>query len=156
MKISIIVQQTVISSLSRCTCPLSWGCSRTGTADNIINPIMSAALRTPLSFSFTYGTIEVRAKMPAGDWIWPGEILVMREREYSQVQSEWQYFLSMNKSLRLYLLDCITCLYLTPSLQGRVGVSIKKFIICFYLLCFVLINSTFTLIDIKCHSPKHH
>ena len=24
------------------------------------------------SFSFTYGTIEVRAKMPKGDWIWPG------------------------------------------------------------------------------------
>ena len=24
------------------------------------------------SFSFTYGTVEVRAKMPRGDWIWPG------------------------------------------------------------------------------------
>ena len=60
--------------MSRCTCALSWGCSRTGTADNIINPIMSAAMRTPLSFSFTYGTVEVRAKMPSGDWIWPGEM----------------------------------------------------------------------------------
>ncbi|XP_043233950.1 beta-1,3-glucan-binding protein-like [Amphibalanus amphitrite] len=64
----------------QCTCALSYGCSRTGSADNIINPIMSAAVRTPLSFSFTYGTVEVRAKMPAGDWIWPA-IWMMPVRE---------------------------------------------------------------------------
>lgn len=40
--------------------------------DEIINPIQSARMVTSESFSFTYGTIEVRAKMPKGDWIWPG------------------------------------------------------------------------------------
>ena len=40
--------------------------------DEIINPIQSARMVTSNSFSFTYGTIEVRAKMPKGDWIWPG------------------------------------------------------------------------------------
>jgi beta-glucanase (GH16 family) len=39
----------------------------------IINPIQSARIVTSNSFSFTYGTVEVRAKMPRGDWIWPGK-----------------------------------------------------------------------------------
>lgn len=27
---------------------------------------------TQNSFSFAYGTVEVKAIMPKGDWIWPG------------------------------------------------------------------------------------
>ncbi|XP_037087444.1 beta-1,3-glucan-binding protein-like [Pollicipes pollicipes] len=55
----------------QCTSPLNFGCSRQGSQADILNPIMSASLRTALSFTFTYGRVEVRAKMPAGDWIWP-------------------------------------------------------------------------------------
>lgn len=40
--------------------------------DDIINPIQSARIVTQDSFSFTYGVIEIRAKMPKGDWLWPG------------------------------------------------------------------------------------
>ena len=40
--------------------------------NEIINPAQSARMVTSDSFSFTYGTIEVRAKMPKGDWLWPG------------------------------------------------------------------------------------
>lgn len=40
--------------------------------DDIIPPIQSARIHTRNSFSFTYGFVEVRAKMPKGDWIWPG------------------------------------------------------------------------------------
>ncbi|KAJ2946934.1 hypothetical protein O0L34_g16278 [Tuta absoluta] len=47
------------------------GCERTGTRDKVLNPVKSARLRTVNSFSFRYGIIEVRAKMPAGDWLWP-------------------------------------------------------------------------------------
>ncbi len=43
--------------------------------EDIINPIQSARIRTINSFSFTYGTVEIRAKMPRGDWIWPGTLL---------------------------------------------------------------------------------
>jgi len=39
--------------------------------EDILNPITSARIRTINSFSFTYGTVEIRAKMPRGDWIWP-------------------------------------------------------------------------------------
>lgn len=31
-----------------------------------------AAFRSSRSFSFTYGTVEVRARLPKGDWLWPG------------------------------------------------------------------------------------
>jgi len=40
------------------------GCSRTSTPDNYLNPIQSAALRTTKSFSFKYGRVEIRAKLP--------------------------------------------------------------------------------------------
>jgi beta-glucanase (GH16 family) len=36
-------------------------------------PITSARLRTKGSFSFKYGRLETMARMPAGDWIWPGK-----------------------------------------------------------------------------------
>lgn len=31
----------------------------------------SARVRTAESFSFRYGRVEVRAKLPRGDWLWP-------------------------------------------------------------------------------------
>ncbi|KAI0233727.1 hypothetical protein L0F63_002068, partial [Massospora cicadina] len=49
----------------QCTANGFYGCERTTQGDNIVNPIMSAQLRTINSFSFKYGRVEV------GDWIWP-------------------------------------------------------------------------------------
>ncbi|KAJ6524280.1 glycoside hydrolase family 16 protein [Mycena vulgaris] len=58
-------------------------CSRTtnATAGTIINPVQSARLSTLVSAhgdesthsrgSLRYGKVEVRAKMPVGDWLWP-------------------------------------------------------------------------------------
>lgn len=53
------------------------------SAEDIINPIQSARMRTLNSFSFTYGTVEVRAKMPRGDWIWPGMNTISSEKYIS-------------------------------------------------------------------------
>ena len=44
----------------------------------IIPPIQSARIATSIdrlgtSFSLRFGTIEMRAKMPKGDWILPGK-----------------------------------------------------------------------------------
>jgi len=55
-----------------CTNRAYYGCERSGSPSNIINPTMSARLRTVNSFTFLYGKVEVRAKIPAGDWLWPG------------------------------------------------------------------------------------
>lgn len=41
------------------------------TTHTIINPIQSARLTTNFSRSIQYGRVEVRAKLPRGDWIWP-------------------------------------------------------------------------------------
>ncbi len=49
------------------------GCYVTAYDDYIINPVQSARMRTSESFSFTYGRVEVRAQVPKGDWLWPGE-----------------------------------------------------------------------------------
>nr|AGT42010.1 lipopolysaccharide and beta-1,3-glucan-binding protein [Meretrix meretrix] len=54
-----------------CTGNNFWGCRQDGTPDHIINPIQSARLRSSRGFNFKYGKVEVRAKMPTGDWIWP-------------------------------------------------------------------------------------
>ena len=55
-----------------CTSNADYGCEREGGAGgNIINPIQSARLRTAETFAFKYGRVEVSAKMPKGDWLWP-------------------------------------------------------------------------------------
>nr|AAZ08499.1 gram negative bacteria binding protein 2 [Nasutitermes magnus] len=65
-----------------CTNPRDWGCERTGSPTNVLNPLNSARIRTVESFSFTYGRVEVRAKLPAGDWIWPAIWLMPRNNFY--------------------------------------------------------------------------
>ncbi|KAJ8517883.1 hypothetical protein ONZ45_g4983 [Pleurotus djamor] len=48
-------------------------CSAVSNSTNgkIINPIQSARLSTRNSASIRYGKVEVRAKIPTGDWMWP-------------------------------------------------------------------------------------
>jgi len=41
------------------------------TDGTIINPVRSARLTTKGKKSITYGRVEVVAKLPAGDWLWP-------------------------------------------------------------------------------------
>ncbi|XP_076645519.1 beta-1,3-glucan-binding protein 1-like isoform X2 [Halictus rubicundus] len=46
-------------------------CTRTAIAWNILPPVISGRLNTKPSFNFMYGKIQVRAKLPRGDWIYP-------------------------------------------------------------------------------------
>ena len=41
------------------------------TSHTVINPVMSARISTKRSHAITYGRVEVVAKLPRGDWIWP-------------------------------------------------------------------------------------
>jgi len=66
----------------QCTNPSFYGCERAGAGGNIINPAMSARIRSVDSFSFTYGKVEVRAKLPAGDWLWPAIWMMPRNNAY--------------------------------------------------------------------------
>ncbi|KAJ6466994.1 glycoside hydrolase family 16 protein [Mycena sanguinolenta] len=47
-------------------------CTASGNGvDQVINPVMSARITTQAHYSMTYGRVEVRAKLPRGDWLWP-------------------------------------------------------------------------------------
>ncbi|KAJ8930605.1 hypothetical protein NQ314_016575 [Rhamnusium bicolor] len=67
----------------KCTNSRWYGCERTGNPDSVLNPIKSARIRTVDSFSFKYGRVEVRAKLPAGDWLWPAIWMLPRYNQYS-------------------------------------------------------------------------
>lgn len=54
-----------------CTSNAYYGCSRTVAPGHVTNPLQSARLRTARSFAMRFGTLEVRAKLPRGDWLWP-------------------------------------------------------------------------------------
>lgn len=64
------------TSINRCT-PYSSSqseCSRKAGGYYILPPIVSANIQTKDNFSFKYGKIEVRAKLPIGNWIFPSNI----------------------------------------------------------------------------------
>ncbi|KAI0338483.1 concanavalin A-like lectin/glucanase [Trametopsis cervina] len=41
------------------------------TSGTVINPVMSARLTTKNSHHIQYGKVEIVAKLPTGDWLWP-------------------------------------------------------------------------------------
>ncbi|XP_072018556.1 beta-1,3-glucan-binding protein-like [Amphiura filiformis] len=72
------------SPANLCTGHQWWGCERLGNPTNYINPVQSARLRSVHSFGFTYGKVEVRAKMPIGDWLWPAIWLLPTHSGYGE------------------------------------------------------------------------
>jgi beta-glucanase (GH16 family) len=63
---------------NQCTGNGFYGCSRTSDGVHYINPVMSAKLTTVQSFAFKYGRIEIKAKLPKGNWLWPAIWLLPR------------------------------------------------------------------------------
>jgi len=59
------------SPADQCTGNAFYGCSRSSDGNHYINPVMSGKVTTVNSFSLKYGRVEVRAKLPKGDWLWP-------------------------------------------------------------------------------------
>jgi beta-glucanase (GH16 family) len=45
-------------------------------------PITSSRVKTQGSFSVLYGRVEVRAKLPRGDWLWPAIWMLPRDSVY--------------------------------------------------------------------------
>ena len=58
------------------------GCYKKGSEEDIINPVTSARISTTKSFSFKYGRMSVRAKLPKGDWLWPAIWLLPKDDAY--------------------------------------------------------------------------
>jgi len=68
--------------LNGCTSNQYYGCSRTSNGVNIINPVQSARIRTANSMNIKYGRVEVSAKLPRGDWLWPALWMLPRSNSY--------------------------------------------------------------------------
>ncbi|KAF5375890.1 hypothetical protein D9615_008202 [Tricholomella constricta] len=52
------------------------------TAGQIINPVQSARISTRRSASIKFGKVEVRAKIPKGDWLWPAIWMLPVDNKY--------------------------------------------------------------------------
>ncbi|XP_012272886.1 beta-1,3-glucan-binding protein 1 isoform X2 [Orussus abietinus] len=46
-------------------------CNKQALGSSILPPVLSGRLDTSRTFAFTYGKVEIRAKLPSGDWIYP-------------------------------------------------------------------------------------
>ncbi|CAM9187888.1 unnamed protein product, partial [Discosporangium mesarthrocarpum] len=62
-----------LTPADQCTSNAFFGCSRTSNSGQreAINPVQSARISSVNSFDFTFGRVEVEAKLPRGDWLWP-------------------------------------------------------------------------------------
>ena len=49
----------------------SCGAVSNATSGTVINPVMSARITTKNSHHIQYGKVEIVAKLPRGDWLWP-------------------------------------------------------------------------------------
>lgn len=47
-----------------------------------MNSIISAKFQSQNQFAFKYGTVEIRAKLPGGDWLWPALWMLPKEDLY--------------------------------------------------------------------------
>lgn len=57
----------------RCTGEVSTKeCQRHGAGFYVLPPIISGRIDTKDKFEFLYGRVEVRARLPHGDWVYPG------------------------------------------------------------------------------------
>jgi len=54
------------------------------TSGLVINPVRSARLTTRYSASMRYGRVEVRAKIPSGDWLWPAIWMLPTDNVYGR------------------------------------------------------------------------
>lgn len=52
------------------------------TAGKIINPVQSARISTRKTASIKYGRVEVHAKIPKGDWLWPAIWMLPVDNKY--------------------------------------------------------------------------
>ncbi|XP_047026780.1 beta-1,3-glucan-binding protein-like [Helicoverpa zea] len=76
------VRQT-LDITARCTGTIgTMECSREASGPQILPPIITSKITTKNKFAFKYGRIEISAKLPLGDWIYPEIQLEPRDHVY--------------------------------------------------------------------------
>ncbi|KAM5543724.1 hypothetical protein V8D89_002341 [Ganoderma adspersum] len=71
-------------SLDGCTTDNQTACSvKSSNGDgSTIQPVQSARISTMNSVTIAYGKVEVRAKLPRGDWLWPAIWMLPKDNKY--------------------------------------------------------------------------
>ncbi|KAJ4471512.1 concanavalin A-like lectin/glucanase [Lentinula aciculospora] len=69
-----------------CTSDNNTACSVTSSQNtsSVIPPVQSAMISTNRTHSITYGRVQVRAKIPRGDWLWPAIWMLPQNNTYGQ------------------------------------------------------------------------
>ncbi|XP_021920148.1 beta-1,3-glucan-binding protein-like isoform X2 [Zootermopsis nevadensis] len=88
-----------------CTNPANNGCYKQALGAQILNPVMSAQLQTSGSFTFQYGIVKMRAKMPRGDWLWPAIYLLPHRSAYGPWPNSGQMTIAQSRGNAMYLVD---------------------------------------------------
>lgn len=57
---------------------------RNGNEFSILNPAISGKIQSRTQFAFKYGKVEFRAKLPAGDWLWPAIWAMPKDEVYGE------------------------------------------------------------------------
>ncbi|CAD0025684.1 unnamed protein product [Aureobasidium pullulans] len=82
----LIEQNNVINLLADGSCSSDvWSNCITGTNTTngtIVNPVKSARISTKGGASIKFGRIEVEAKLPEGDWLWPAIWMLPKDNVY--------------------------------------------------------------------------
>ncbi|CAH1794725.1 unnamed protein product [Owenia fusiformis] len=90
----------VTQTWGECTEVRHYGCLRATGPGIIVNPVMSGKIHT--KESFRYGRVEVIAKMPQGDWLWPGISLLPKSNVYGRWPRSGQMTLVESRGNRNY------------------------------------------------------
>lgn len=67
------------------------------TNGTIVNPVKSGTVNTKLGAAIQYGRVEVMAKLPAGDWLWPSIVLYPRNETYGEWPKSGQIDLAQSR-----------------------------------------------------------
>lgn len=87
-----------------CTSEIDSECQRQGAGFYILPPVISGRINTKGKFEFLYGRVEVKAKLPHGDWVYPRKFIITFYRRFAIVIIINAYFCSNNAG------ECRECL----------------------------------------------
>ncbi|XP_046665345.1 uncharacterized protein LOC124357515 isoform X2 [Homalodisca vitripennis] len=75
-------------------------CELSAFSYNILPPVRSARIHTRNSFSFRYGIVQIRARLPAGDWIVPELWLMPKDQSYGSSYQSGKVRVAMSRGNR--------------------------------------------------------
>ncbi|XP_022904413.2 beta-1,3-glucan-binding protein-like [Onthophagus taurus] len=65
------VRNALLDLNINCTAFNEYDCKRRPIGSNILPPVFSSRINSKPTFSFLYGKVEIKAKLPKGNWIYP-------------------------------------------------------------------------------------